>query len=189
MAQDAAPLVWVDMEMSGLVPDRDRILEVAIVVTGADLEVIAEAPVYVIHQPDSVLDAMDSWNTSTHGKSGLVDKVRASRFTEAEVEVLIVEFLKPLVPAGVAPLAGNTVHQDRRFMARYMPLFDAHLHYRIVDVSTLKELARRWRPDVIQGFVKEGKHEALADVHESIRELRHYREHFLRLERPLPPSP
>ncbi len=189
MAQDAAPLVWVDMEMSGLVPDRDRILEVAIVVTGADLEVIAEAPVYVIHQPDAVLDAMDSWNKSTHGKSGLVDKVRASRFAEAEVEALIVEFLKPLVPAGVAPLAGNTVHQDRRFMARYMPLFDAHLHYRIVDVSTLKELARRWRPDVIQGFVKEGKHEALADVHESIRELRHYRDHFLRLEKPLPPTP
>jgi oligoribonuclease len=180
MAREAAPLVWVDMEMSGLVPDRERILEVALVVTDAELDVIAEAPVFVVHQPDSVLDAMDSWNKSTHGKSGLVDKVRASTFTEAEVESRILEFLKPIVPAGVAPLAGNTVHQDRRFMARYMPAFDAYLHYRIVDVSTLKELARRWRPDVIASFTKEGKHEALADVHESIRELRHYREHFLR---------
>jgi oligoribonuclease len=181
MAQEAAPLVWVDMEMSGLVPDRDRILEVALVVTDANLDVIAEAPVFVVHQDDAVLDGMDAWNTSTHGKSGLVDKVRASTFTEAEVEARILDFLRPIVASGLAPLAGNTVHQDRRFMARYMPLFDAYLHYRIVDVSTLKELARRWRPDVIASFTKEGKHEALADVHESIRELRHYREHFLRI--------
>lgn len=180
MAHDKTPLVWVDMEMSGLVPERDRVLEVAVVVTDAELNVLAEAPVYVVHQPDEVLDAMDSWNKFTHGKSGLVDKVRASTFTEAEVEARILEFLKPIVPAGVAPLCGNTVHQDRRFMNRYMPAFDAYLHYRIVDVSTLKELARRWRPDVIASFAKEGKHEALADVHESIRELRHYREHFLR---------
>src|SRR3954466_6322574 len=168
------------MEMSGLVPDKDRILEVALVVTDADLNTIAEAPVYVLHQPDEVLDGMDSWNTSTHGKSGLVDKVRASTFTEAEVERRILEFLKPIVAERMAPLAGNTVHQDRRFMARYMPLFDAYLHYRIVDVSTLKELEWRWRPDVIASFTKEGQHEALADVHESIRELHHYREHFLR---------
>jgi oligoribonuclease len=180
MAHDKTPLVWVDMEMSGLVPERDRILEVAMVVTDADLNTIAEAPVYVVHQPDEVLDGMDSWNRSTHGKSGLVDKVRASTFSEAEVEGRILAFLKPLVGERIAPLAGNTVHQDRRFMARYMPAFDAYLHYRIVDVSTLKELARRWRPDVIASFTKEGKHEALADVHESIRELRHYREHFLR---------
>jgi oligoribonuclease len=179
MAQDKTPLVWVDMEMSGLVPDRDRILEVALVVTDADLNTLAEAPVYVVHQPDEVLEAMDSWNRSTHGKSGLVDKVRASTFTEAEVERRIVEFLKPLVAERAAPLAGNTVHQDRRFMARYMPLFEAYLHYRIVDVSTLKELAKRWNPAVVAGVAKEGKHEALADVHESIEELRHYRRHFL----------
>ena len=181
-AQDKTPLVWIDMEMSGLVPERDRILEVAMVVTSSELDTIAEAPVYVIHQPDEVLDAMDSWNKATHGKSGLVDKVRASTFTEAEVESRLVEFLKPIVASGLAPLAGNTVHQDRRFMARYMPAFDAYLHYRIVDVSTLKELARRWRPEVLQGVAKEGRHEALADVHESIEELRHYRSQFLRLD-------
>jgi len=165
--------------MSGLVPDRDRILEVALVVTDSELNTIAEAPVYVLHQADEVLEGMDSWNKSTHGKSGLVDKVRASRLTEAEVEQRILEFLKPIVGERVAPLCGNTVHQDRRFMARYMPLFDAYLHYRIVDVSTLKELAKRWHPEVVSGFTKEGKHEALADVYESIEELRHYRNAFL----------
>ncbi|HQW39135.1 MAG TPA: oligoribonuclease [Usitatibacteraceae bacterium] len=179
MAQEKAPLVWVDMEMSGLVPERDRILEVAIVVTDGELNTLAEAPVWVVHQPDEVLDAMDSWNKGTHGRSGLIDKVRASKFSEAEVEARILEFLAQHVAAGTAPLAGNTVHQDRRFMARYMPAFDAYLHYRIVDVSTLKELARRWRPDVLAGLVKESKHEALADVHESIEELRHYRRTFL----------
>ena len=182
MAYDKTPLVWIDMEMSGLVPDRDRILEVAMVVTDAELNTIAEAPVYVLHQPETVLEAMDSWNKSTHGKSGLVEKVRAATLTEADVEARLVEFLKPIVGPGMAPLAGNTVHQDRRFMARYLPAFDAYLHYRIVDVSTLKELARRWRPDVLQGLTKEGKHEALADVYESIEELRYYRRHFLRLE-------
>ena len=173
------------MEMSGLVPDRDRILEVAMVVTDSELNTLAEAPVFVVHQPDEVLDAMDSWNTSTHGKSGLVDKVRASTFTEAEVEKRLVEFLKPLVAERVAPLCGNTVHQDRRFMARYMPAFDAYLHYRIIDVSTLKELAKRWNPKVLQGVAKEGRHEALADVHESIEELRHYRREFLVGEPPV----
>jgi oligoribonuclease len=170
------------MEMSGLVPDRDRILEVAMVVTDADLNTIAEAPVYVLHQPEEVLDAMDSWNKSTHGKSGLVDKVRASNLAEAEVESRLIEFLKPIVAERIAPLAGNTVHQDRRFMARYMPAFEAYLHYRIVDVSTLKELARRWRPDVLAGVTKEGRHEALADVYESIEELKYYRRTFLRAE-------
>src|SRR6476660_8469802 len=187
-AQDRTPLVWIDMEMSGLVPDRDRILEVAMVVTDADLNTIAEAPVYVVHQPDEVLDAMDSWNKATHGKSGLVEKVRESRLTEAEVETRILQFLKAIVPERTAPLAGNTVHQDRRFMARYMPAFDAYLHYRIVDVSTLKELARRWRPDVLAGVAKEGRHEALADVYESIEELRYYRRTFLRAEADLPGS-
>ena len=185
MASDKTPLVWIDMEMSGLVPDRDRILEVAMVVTDADLNTIAEAPVYVVHQPDEVLDAMDSWNKSTHGRSGLIDKVRASDLTEAEVERRLLEFLKPIVPERVAPLAGNTVHQDRRFMVRYMPSFDQYLHYRIVDVSTLKELAKRWNPEVVGSFAKEGKHEALADVYESIDELRHYRRLFLR-EAPSP---
>ena len=182
VAADKTPLVWIDMEMSGLVPERDRILEVAMVVTDAELNTIAEAPVYVVHQPDEVLEAMDSWNRSTHGKSGLVDKVRASTFTEAEVESRLVDFLKPIVGERMAPLAGNTVHQDRRFMARYMPTFEAYLHYRIVDVSTLKELARRWRPEVLQGLAKEGRHEALADVYESIEELRHYRRQFLRVD-------
>jgi oligoribonuclease len=187
IANDKTPLVWIDMEMSGLVPDRDRILEVAMVVTDADLNTIAEAPVFVLHQPESVLDAMDSWNKSTHGKSGLVDKVRASSFNEAQVEARLIEFLKPIVGERLAPLCGNTVHQDRRFMARYMPAFDAYLHYRIIDVSTLKELAKRWRPDVVQAFSKEGKHEALADVYESIEELRHYRDHFLVTEPPAQP--
>jgi len=168
------------MEMSGLVPERDRILEVAMVVTDSELNVIAEAPVLVLHQPDEVLDAMDSWNRSTHGKSGLVDKVRASRLTEAEAEARLIEFLKPIVPERVAPLCGNTVHQDRRFMALYLPAFDAYLHYRIVDVSTLKELAKRWYPEVLAGVAKEGRHEALADIQESIEELRHYRRVFLR---------
>ncbi len=180
--QDKTPLVWIDMEMSGLVPDRDRILEVAMVVTDANLETIAEAPVYVLHQSDAVLEGMDSWNKATHGKSGLVEKVRAATLDEATVEAALIEFLKPIVGARIAPLAGNTVHQDRRFMARYMPAFDQYLHYRIVDVSTLKELARRWRPDVLAGLAKEGRHEALADVYESIEELKHYRRHFLRME-------
>jgi oligoribonuclease len=189
MAQDKTPLVWIDMEMSGLVPERDRILEVAMLVTDAELNVIAAAPVLVVNQPDSVLDAMDSWNKSTHGKSGLVDKVRASTLTEAAAEQVLVDFLKPLVASGTAPLCGNTVHQDRRFMARYMPALDSYLHYRIIDVSTLKELAKRWRPDVIAGFAKEGKHEALADILESIEELKHYRRTFLQAEAPAVPAP
>jgi oligoribonuclease len=184
MAQENAPLVWVDMEMSGLVPEVNRILEVAIIVTDGELNTLAEAPVWVVHQPDEVLEAMDSWNKGTHGRSGLIDKVRASKFSEADVEAMILDFLKPLVPPGTAPLAGNTVHQDRRFMARYMPSFESYLHYRIVDVSTLKELARRWRPDVLAGVVKEGKHEALADIRDSIAELRHYRRTFLNIPAP-----
>jgi oligoribonuclease len=182
VALDKTPLVWIDMEMSGLVPERDRILEVAMVVTDSELNTIAEAPVYVLHQSDEVLEGMDSWNKSTHGKSGLVDKVRVSTFNEAEVEKRLVEFLKPIVGERLAPLCGNTVHQDRRFMARYMTAFDAYLHYRIIDVSTLKELAKRWRPAVLAGVAKEGRHEALADVYESIEELKHYRRHFLRAE-------
>lgn len=180
MAQDANRLIWIDLEMSGLNPDADRILELAVVVTDAELQSIAEAPVLVVHQDDAVLDGMDAWNRSTHGKSGLVERVRASALTEGEAEDQLVRFLEPLVPARASPMCGNSVCQDRRFLARYMPRLEAYFHYRNLDVSTLKELARRWRPEVMTGFTKQGKHEALADIHESIAELRHYRANFLR---------
>ena len=181
MAQDATSLIWIDMEMSGLDPDLNKVLEVAIVVTDAHLNVVAEAPVLVVHQPDDVLNTMDSWNTNTHGRSGLTDRVRASSLTEAEVESRMVDFLAAYVPASTSPMCGNSVHQDRRFLARHMPRLEAYFLYRNLDVSTLKELARRWRPELLSGLVKVGKHEALADIHESIAELRYYREHFLRL--------
>jgi oligoribonuclease len=156
-------------------------LEVAIVVTDAHLNVVAEAPVLVVHQPDDVLNTMDSWNTNTHGRSGLTDRVRASTLTEGEVESMMVDFLVAYVPASTSPMCGNSVHQDRRFLARHMPKLESYFLYRNLDVSTLKELARRWRPELLSGLVKVGKHEALADIHESIAELRYYREHFLRL--------
>ncbi|MFZ5557822.1 MAG: oligoribonuclease [Pseudomonadota bacterium] len=180
MAQDANRLIWIDLEMSGLNPDTDRILELAIVVTDAELEPVGEAPVLVVHQDDAVLEGMDSWNRSTHGKSGLLDKVRASTLTETEAEDRLVRFLEPLLPAKASPMCGNSVCQDRRFLARYMPRLEAYFHYRNLDVSTLKELARRWRPEVLAGFTKQGKHEALADIYESIAELKHYRASFLR---------
>lgn len=179
MAQDANRLIWIDLEMSGLNPEADRILEIAVVVTDAELQPVAEAPVLVVHQDDAVLDQMDAWNRSTHGKSGLTDKVRASRLTEAEAEDQMVRFLEPLVPARASPMCGNSVCQDRRFLARYMPRLEAYFHYRNLDVSTLKELARRWRPEVLTGFTKQGKHEALADIYESIDEMRHYRQYFI----------
>jgi oligoribonuclease len=175
-----ANLVWVDMEMSGLNPDSDRILEVAIVVTDADLAVIAEAPVQIVHQPDSVLAGMDSWNTATHGRSGLTEKVRSATIDEETASDRLLEFLAPLVPPGKAPMCGNSICQDRRFMARWMPRLEAYFHYRNLDVSTLKELARRWQPEVYRSFEKKSRHEALADIYESIDELRHYRAHFLR---------
>jgi oligoribonuclease len=181
MAQDPANLIWIDMEMSGLNPDSDRILEIAIIVTDSQLNVIAAAPVFVVHQPDEVLNGMDSWNTSTHAKSGLVGRVKASTSTEAEVEQAMVEFLSQHVPPNVSPMCGNSVHQDRRFLARNMPKLEAYFLYRNLDVSTLKELARRWKPQIMAGFAKHGKHEALADIHESIEELKYYREHFLKL--------
>ncbi len=181
MAQDATALTWIDMEMSGLDPDRDRVLEVAVVITDAHLNVVAEAPVLVVHQDDSVLHNMDSWNTSTHARTGLTQRVRASKLTEAEVEKAMLEFVARYVPQGVSPMCGNSVHQDRRFLARYMPQLESYFLYRNLDVSTLKELARRWRPELLAGIVKSGKHEALADIHESINELKYYREHFLRL--------
>ena len=182
MAQDANNLIWIDMEMSGLDPDRDRILEVALVVTDAALNRVAESPVVVVHQPDAVLDAMDSWNKGTHGRSGLIEKVRVSRLAEADAEAQVLAFLENHVPPKASPMCGNSVCQDRRFLARYMPRLEAYFHYRNLDVSTLKELTRRWRPDLAAGLTKQGKHEALADVYESIDELRYYRERFLRME-------
>jgi len=172
---DANSLVWIDMEMSGLQPDSDRILEIALLVTDAQLALVAEGPVLVVHQPDSVLEAMDSWNRSVHKKSGLIDRVRASALTEAQAEAEALAFLAPLVGAGVSPMCGNSICQDRRFLARWMPRLEAHFHYRNLDVSTLKELVKRWKPDVLKGFAKEGKHEALADILESVEELKFYR--------------
>ena len=179
MAQDQNNLIWIDMEMTGLVPESDRIIEVAIVVTDADLNTIAEGPVLVIHQADDVLDTMDAWNKSTHKKSGLIDKVKASTLSDAEVETTMIEFLKEYVPASTSPMCGNSICQDRRFMARSMAKLEAYFHYRNLDVSTLKELAKRWKPEIMAGMKKHGKHEALADIYESIEELKYYRQHFL----------
>lgn len=181
MPQDPNRLIWIDLEMTGLRPDADRILEVALVVTDHALDIVAQAPVYVVHQDDAALDGMDSWNKSTHGRSGLIDKVRQATATEAEVEAAALAFLREHVPAKVSPMCGNTICQDRRFLARFMPALEDWFHYRNLDVSTLKELARRWKPELIKGIPKEGKHEALADILESIDELRYYRANFLRL--------
>jgi len=181
MAQDPNNLIWIDMEMSGLDPEADRILEVALVVTDARLNAVAEGLVLVVHQPDAVLAAMDEWNKATHGRSGLTERVKASTLSETAVEEKMLAFLGEHVPPNVSPMCGNSVHQDRRFLARYMPRLEAYFLYRNLDVSTLKELAKRWKPDIMAGVAKEGKHEALADIHESIEELKYYREHFLKL--------
>jgi oligoribonuclease len=181
MPQEANNLIWIDMEMSGLNPDTDRILEVALVVTDSRLQAVAEGPVLVVHQADAVLDAMDVWNKSTHAKSGLIEKVKAATLSEAEVEARLIAFLSEHVPARASPMCGNSVHQDRRFLARHMPALEAYFLYRNLDVSTLKELAKRWKPEIMAGLVKHGKHEALADIYESIEELKYYREHFLKL--------
>jgi oligoribonuclease len=181
MAQDPNHLIWIDMEMSGLNPDSDRILEVALVVTDAQLDTVAEGPVMVVHQPDAVLAVMDEWNKSTHAKSGLIEKVKAATLSEADVEQRVLAFLAAHVPPKISPMCGNSVHQDRRFLARHMPELEAFFLYRNLDVSTLKELAKRWKPEIMAGLVKHGRHEALADIHESIAELKYYREHFLKL--------
>jgi oligoribonuclease len=181
MAQNQNHLIWIDLEMTGLNPDTDRIIELAIVITDSNLETVAEAPVLVVHQPDSVLDGMDAWNKSTHRKSGLIEKVKASTLDDATAEAQMVEFLKEYVPINISPMCGNSICQDRRFLARWMPKFEAYFHYRNLDVSTVKELAKRWKPEVVQSMKKHGKHEALADIYESIQELRHYREHFIKL--------
>jgi oligoribonuclease len=173
-------LVWLDCEMSGLDPEKERILEIAVVVTGPDLSPRIEGPVLVVHQSEAVLDAMDSWNKGTHGKSGLIDKVRASTLSDAEAEREVLAFVQRYVPRNGSPLCGNSIGQDRRFLVKYMPTLEAYFHYRNIDVSTLKELAKRWRPEVYAAFKKQQRHTALADVHESIDELAHYRAHFLR---------
>lgn len=173
-------LVWVDMEMTGLDPDNDKIIEVAVIVTDSDLNILAEGPVFAIHQSDETLDKMDAWNKGTHGRSGLIDRVKASTVSEEIAEAALIEFLKDYVPAGKSPMCGNSICQDRRFMARGMPKLEAFFHYRNLDVSTLKELCRRWQPALISGFKKQQKHTALADIQESIAELQYYREHFIR---------
>jgi oligoribonuclease len=177
-------LIWLDCEMTGLDPERDRLLEIAVIVTSADLSVRVEGPVLVVHQSDAQLALMDAWNQGTHGKSGLVDKVKASTITEDSAEAQVLEFLKHYAPKGTVPMCGNSIGQDRRFLVKYMPKLEAFFHYRNIDVSTLKELAKRWRPELVKAFKKQQKHTALADVHESIDELDFYRQHFLQLTTP-----
>ena len=172
-------LVWIDLERTGLVPETDRIIEVAVIVTDPHLTVRVEGPVFAIHQSDAVLDGMDAWNKGTHGRSGLIDRVKASTVDEAAAEAAVIAFLKPYVPKGKSPMCGNSICQDRRFLARTMPGLEAFFHYRNLDVSTLKELARRWKPSAMEGFKKAQAHTALADIHESVDELIHYRTHLL----------
>ncbi|MBK7423622.1 MAG: oligoribonuclease [Propionivibrio sp.] len=181
MAQDANHLIWLDMEMTGLDPERERIIELAMIVTNNDLVTLAESPVWVVHQSDAELDAMDEWNKKTHGRSGLIAKVKASVLDEAMVEAAALAFIQDYVPRQASPMCGNSIGQDRRFMLRYMPKLEEWFHYRNLDVSTLKELCRRWKPDLAKGFVKKADHTALADIRESIEELKYYREHFLKL--------
>jgi oligoribonuclease len=175
-------LVWIDCEMTGLDPERDRLIEIAVIVTGPSLEPRIEGPVLAIHQSDAQLDLMDAWNKGTHGKSGLTEKVRASTVTEADAEQQVLDFIARYVPKQASPMCGNSIGQDRRFLVKYMPKLEAYFHYRNLDVSTLKELAKRWKPDVHASFKKQQLHTALADVHESIDELAHYRAHFLKLD-------
>jgi oligoribonuclease len=181
LAKSDQNLVWIDCEMTGLDPEKERLIEIAVVVTGPHLTPRIEGPVLVIHQSDELLAKMDAWNQGTHGKSGLIDKVKASAIGEAQAEEQILTFLKKYVGKGDSPLCGNTISQDRRFLVKYMPQLEAFFHYRNLDVSTLKELSRRWKPAVYASFKKQQKHTALADVHESIDELAHYREHFIQL--------
>lgn len=179
--QDQNNLCWLDMEMTGLNPDTDKIIEVAMIITDKNLNVLAQSEVYAIHQSDDVLNSMDAWNTATHGRTGLTERVRASTYREADAEAALLDFMRQWLPEKTTPMCGNTIHQDRRFMARHMPELEAYFHYRNLDVSTLKELARRWHPAVYKGVVKKGSHKALDDILESIEELRYYREHFIRL--------
>lgn len=179
MAAHEDNLIWIDLEMTGLIPERHRIIEMATLVTDSNLEVLAEGPIIAVHQSDAELDAMDEWNTRQHGGSGLARRVRESRVTEAEAEQRMLEFLSRWVPPGKSPMCGNSICQDRRFLARWMPSLERHFHYRNLDVSTLKELCRRWAPQVAAGFTKDSTHLAMDDVRDSVSELRYYREHFL----------
>jgi oligoribonuclease len=181
LASSDQNLVWIDLEMTGLYPDTDRIIEIAVVVTDAQLGNRTEGPVFAVHQSDAALDAMDAWNKGTHGKSGLIERVKASVIDEAQAQAQVIEFLKRYVPKNTSPMCGNSICQDRRFLANHMPQLEAFFHYRNLDVSTLKELAKRWKPGVLAGFKKAQAHTALADIHESIDELAYYREHLLAL--------
>ncbi len=181
MSADPRNLIWIDLEMTGLIPERHRIIEIATIVTDAQLRVLAEGPVIAVHQPDVELAAMDEWNTRQHGGSGLTQRVRDSRVGELEAQALTLEFLARWVPAGKSPMCGNSICQDRRFLARWMPALERHFHYRNLDVSTLKELCQRWAPQVAQGFSKDSRHLALDDIRDSIAELAYYRDTFLRL--------
>jgi oligoribonuclease len=181
LAKSDDNLVWIDCEMTGLDPEKERLLEIAVVVTGPHLSPRIEGPVCVIHQSDELLNKMDAWNKGTHGRSGLIDKVKASTTSEQDAEEQILAFIKKYVSKNNSPLCGNTISQDRRFLVKFMPKLEAYLHYRNLDVSTLKELSKRWKPEVFNSFKKQQKHTALADVHESIEELAHYREHFIKL--------
>jgi oligoribonuclease len=174
-------LIWIDLEMTGLYPATDRIIEIAVIVTDPQLNVRVEGPTLAVHQSNAALDAMDAWNKGTHGRSGLIDRVKASTLDEAQAEAQIIAFLKEHVPAGKSPMCGNSVCQDRRFLANHMPALETFFHYRNLDVSTLKELAKRWKPGIMDGFKKAQAHTAMADIRESIEELAYYREHFLAL--------
>jgi oligoribonuclease len=180
MAQDDQNLIWIDLEMTGLNPDTDLIIEIATVITDKNLNILAEGPTLAVHQSVAALAAMDDWNQKHHGESGLINRVKASTFNDESAERLTIEFLRNWVPERTSPMCGNTIGQDRRFLVKYMPKLEAYFHYRSIDVSTLKELAARWAPELKDGFKKETKHEALADVIESIEELRYYREHFIK---------
>jgi len=180
MAQDIANLIWIDLEMTGLNPDTDLIIEIATVITDKDLNILAQGPVIAVHQSDEALAAMDDWNQKHHGQSGLIERVKASLINDAEAERLTIDFLKDWVPENTSPICGNSIGQDRRFLYRYMPTLEAYFHYRNIDVSTLKELAARWAPAVKDGFNKESTHQALDDILESIEELQYYREHFIK---------
>jgi oligoribonuclease len=180
MPQDINNLIWIDMEMTGLAPDSDRIIEIALVITDNALNTVAEAPVLVVRQSDAVLAGMDAWNQGTHARSGLISKVKASTLDEAQAEAQMLAFLAEYAPANSSPMCGNSICQDRRFLARWMPRLESYFHYRNLDVSTLKELVKRWKPEIAKGLTKHGKHEALADIYESVEELKYYREHFIK---------
>jgi len=180
MAQDPSHLIWIDLEMTGLDPDNDLIIEIATIITDKDLNILAQGPVLAVHQSDAALGAMDEWNQHHHGQSGLIERVKASTVDDAEAERQTIEFLKQWVPENTSPICGNSIGQDRRFLYRYMPKLEAYFHYRNIDVSTVKELAARWAPEVKEGFKKQSSHQALDDIIESIEELRYYREHFIR---------